>query len=204
MSTINTQPILDLIHKEAQEAADRMLKEAKGRAEDIYESSALRIATMQQETKAMAKAEADVQEDRIKRLFMLEERKDFVSMKREVIDEAFQAALAQLNQTPKDQVAQLMSDLVLSNASGKEVLQAGEVNDSFFTEAFVQNVNERLIKAGKPGQLKMDPARYPGVSGLVLKTQQSEMHCTFNALLDTKREELETRVAAILFPQEQG
>ena len=204
MSTINTQPILDLIKKEAQEAADRLLKEAKGRTEDIYESAADRIATLQKKTREQAKAEADIQEDRLRRLFMLEERKDLVGLKREVIDEAFLTALAQLNQTPADKVAQIMGDLVLQNAAGDEVLQAGAVNDAFFTDAFLQEMNTRLKQAGKPGTLTMAADRYPGVCGLVLKTSQSEMHCTFDALLSTKREELETSVAAILFPQDQG
>jgi len=93
----------------------------------------------------------------------------------------------------------MMSDLAAENAQGDETLAAGSVNDGFFTQAFVDALNARLASAGKKGQLRMDEARVPGVCGLVLKGASSQTHCTFAALMDTRREDLEARVASILF-----
>ena len=85
-------------------------------------------------------------------------------------------ALAQLNQTPADKVAQIMGDLVLQNAAGMRCCRRARLTTPF-TDTFLQEMNTRLKQAGKPGTLTMATDRYPGVCGLVLKTSQSEMYC---------------------------
>lgn len=199
MDTVNTQAIIDLIRKDAKDAADTIIAEAKDRAATISEHSASRIQQQVDEIRSQAAADADILEDRMHRLAELENRKLLVAQKRGLIDEAFRQAIAKLNALPTSEVSNVMLDLLTKHASGTEKLAAGSVNDGFFTEAFVDEANQRLTQAGKPGELTALVERVPGVCGLVLKDVHSQMHCTFSSLLEVKRESLEAQVVSILF-----
>lgn len=199
MKDINTQPIIDIIRADAKDAVKKVMREAQERAENILEHSALRLQQALEQSKLDANREANLLEDRMRRMASLELRNDLVAKKRALINEAFLKALDTLNNTPQDQVAGLMADLALSFAAGDEALMAGSVNDGFFDEVFVNNLNTRMKDNGKKGSLSMLSERTPGVCGLIIKGKRSEIDCTFSALLEARREELESRVADILF-----
>lgn len=200
MDKVNTQPIIDLIRKDARETAAKLIEEAKDRAATITEHSASRIQQQEDEIRAQAKTDTDILEDRMNRLAELEHRKLLVSQKRGLIDEAFHQSIAKLNALPVSEVETVMLDLLANYANGNETLAAGSINDGFFTPSFVEKANKRLQEMGKKGDLQSTPERVDDVCGLVLKDGHSQMHLTFAALLDVKREELETKVASLLFP----
>lgn len=204
MSNINTQPIIDLIRAEAKESARKIMQEAQDRATTIKERSSERLEQMLEKTRLDAQSEGDLLQDRMLRMASLEQRKSLVSRKRELIDDAFTKAIEQLNNLPSEQVAKRMKDMLLAYAKGDETLAVGAVNDSFFTQQFLKDVNDSLKTQNKPGTLTADNDRVPGVCGLILKDNKSEIYCTFEALLETRREELESVVADILFPAEQA
>ena len=202
MDSINTQAIIDLILQDARAQADAFVAEADRRASEMLFQSGLRLQRLEDEARAQADRDARVQDDRIRRLHLLETKKELVASKRTLMAQAFSQALEELNRTPADQVGAIMLDLLAQFAAGDETLHAGALNDAFFTEDFVRQANERLRQEGKQGELKMGTGRREGVCGLVLATSNSELFCTFQALLENRQEELEAQVAAILFPDE--
>lgn len=200
MENFNAQPILDVIHSEAKEVAEKLILEARDRAATISEHSAARIDALKEQTLQDAQREAALLDDRMRRLSELEDRKALVARKRALIDEVFTQALSRLSALPDEKVSELMLDLLARFATGTEGLAAGSVNAGFFSPAFLEAANARLAKDGKNASFHALPEKVDGVCGLVLKGANSEMHCTFSALLETQRESLEARVAAILFP----
>lgn len=200
MDTINTQAIIELILKDARSQADAVMAEADKKASELLFQSGLRLQRMEDEARVRADRDARTQDDRIRRLHQLELKKDLVSGKRRLLVRAFSRAVEELNATPADQVAQIMQALLARYAGGDETLVAGALNDAFFTGDFVSSANDRMRAAGKPGNLKMGEGRRAGVCGLVLITRTSELVLTFQALMEARQEEMEARVAAILFP----
>lgn len=200
MDSINTQAIIDLILQDAKTQADAVMADADRRVSELMFQSGLRLQRLEDEARSQADRDAKVQDDRIRRLHQLEYKKELVAGKRGLLEQAFTMAVEALNSTPVDQVAAIMTDLLVQYASGEETLIAGAVNDAFFTEDFVNAANESLQKAGKPGKLVMGEGRRDGVCGLVLTTRNSELQFTFLALMENRQEELEAQVAAILFP----
>ena len=200
MDSINTQAIIDLILQDAKTQADAVMADADRRVSELMFQSGLRLQRLEDEARSQADRDAKVQDDRIRRLHQLEYKKELVAGKRGLLEQAFTMAVEALNSTPEDQVAAIMTDLLVQYASGEETLIAGAVNDAFFTEDFVNAANESLQKAGKPGTLVMGEGRRDGVCGLVLTTMNSELQFTFLALMENRQEELEAQVAAILFP----
>lgn len=202
MENLDTKPILDLIREDAKKNADKLIADAQERAMDILEKSRHNISLWKEETKAKAEADADLLADRMQRLSALEDRKLLLSARRQILDQAFSQVLSELHALPREQVSQEILVMILANAQGDETLEAGQLNDSFFTRDFVKLANDGLIAKGKPGNLTMGEQRVPGVCGVVLKSRNSQVYCTFESLLDSKREQLEGPVAQILFPVE--
>ncbi len=200
MDGINTQPILDLIRKDADETARKLLREAEDRALTIHEQSDLRVLRLRDETAAKANLDAEQLAQRMGRLALLDERKDLLAAKRAMIDEAFAQALSRMHQLSDEQVEKQILEMLLQNAVGDETLVPGDINDGFYTADFIRKANENLIRAGKVGGLMDSGEKAPGICGVVLRRVSSEMHCTFEALLEGRREALESGIADILFP----
>lgn len=200
MDSINTQPILDLIRKEAEETARKLLEEAQDRAMTIREQSALRVAHLEDETAQKAALDGSRMAERMQRLALLDERKDLLAAKRALIDEAFAQALSALHQLSDGEVEAQILEMVLQNAVGDEQLIPGGINRGFYSQEFIRKANERLAKAGKEGALSDSGETAPDVCGVVLRRMNSETHCTFEAMLEGKKEALELGTAAILFP----
>jgi len=200
MDSINTQPILDLIRKEAEETARKLLEEAQDRAMTIREQSALRVAHLEDETAQKAALDGSRMAERMQRLALLDERKDLLAAKRALIDEAFAQALSALHQLSDGEVEAQILEMVLQNAVGDEQLIPGGINRGFYSQEFIRKANERLVRAGKEGALSDSGETAPDVCGVVLRRMNSETHCTFEAMLEGKKEALELGTAAVLFP----
>ncbi len=196
---MNAQTILEKIGSDGRQAAAALLKEAREKAEALRASSEAKIVKMREETLAGAKAEAAALEVRMQRMADLEDRKQLLAQKRGLMDEAFAMALEKLKQlTPKQMEDFFLSQLLLS-AKGTETLLAGALCDGWYAPAFADRANAALKAAGKPGMLKTAPGRREGATGVILMDEGMEINCTLEALLSSKRLEMEAQVASILY-----
>ena len=199
---MDTQPILSLIRDEALQAAESARVQALERAKVIREESLTRSARMFESAKAEAAHEAEQARDRLRRLRELEDRKYALSARRELIGKAFDKTLKKLHVLPQGEMAELMLSLIAASAQGDESLAAGDINDGFYTQAFIQKANQRLTELGRPGRLVDAGGRVSGCCGIVLRSLESQTYCTVEALMESGREGLEQKAAALLFDNE--
>ena len=199
---MDTQPILSLIREEALQAAESARAQALERAKVIREESLRSSARMFESAKEDAAHEAEQARDRLRRLRELEDRKYALSARRELIGKAFDEALRKLHVLGQGEMAELMLSLIAANAQGVESLQAGDINDGFYTPAFIQRANQKLAELGRPGRLKDAGGRAAGCCGVVLASPESRTYCTVEALMESGREGLEQKAAALLFDNE--
>ena len=199
---MDTQPILSLIREEALQAAESARAQALERAKVIREESLRSSARMFESAKEDAAHEAEQARDRLRRLRELEDRKYALSARRELIGKAFDEALGKLHVLGQGEMAELMLSLIAANAQGDESLQAGDINDGFYTPAFIQKANQRLTELGRPGRLVDAGGRLSGCCGIVLRSPESQIYCTVEALMESGREGLEQKAAALLFGNE--
>jgi vacuolar-type H+-ATPase subunit E/Vma4 len=195
-------PILEIIRSDAQQTVNKLLKEAEDRAFTIYEESDLRLNQLREDTQMKARADAGQLADRLTRLKELEDRKALLQAKRSLIDVAFAQALVRMRRLSDEKMESFMLALLVENAAGAELLIPGDVNGGFYSPDFIQKANAALVLSGKAGNLRDSGEKAPNVCGLVLKSEQFEVYCTMEALLDTRRGDFESGVAAILFPDE--
>ena len=199
---MDTQPILSLIREEALQAAESARAQALERAKVIREESLRSSARMFESAKEDAAHEAEQAQDRIRRLRELEDRKYALAACRELIGKAFDETLKMLHALPGDDLEELMLSLIAASAQGDENIQAGDINDGFYTPAFIQKANQRLAELGRPGRLVDTGGRVSGCCGIVLRSLESQTYCTVEALMESGREGLEQKAAALLFGNE--
>ena len=199
---MDTQPILSLIRDEAYRTAETVLAQARERARVMGEESLKRSALMLERAKEDAAHEAEQAQDRIRRLRELEDRKYALAARRELIGKAFDETLKKLHALPQDEMAELMLSLITASAQGDENIQAGDINDGFYTPAFIEKANQRLAELGRPGRLVDTGGRVSGCCGIVLRSLESQTYCTVEALMESGREGLEQKAAALLFDNE--
>lgn len=199
---MDTQPILSLIREEALQAAESARAQSRERAKVIGEESLTRSARMFESAKEDAAQEAELAGERLRRLRELEDRKYALASRRDLIDKAFDEALKQLRALPHDEMEELMLSLIASSAQGDESLQAGDINDGFYTQGFIQKANQKLAEQGKAGRLSDAGGRAAGCCGTLLISRESQTYCTVEALIEMGREGLEQKAAALLFGNE--
>ncbi len=196
---MNAQAILEKIGSDGRQAAAALLKEAREKAEALRASSEAKIVKMREETVAGAKTEAAALEVRMQRMADLEDRKQLLAQKRALMDDAFAMALDKLKQLTPKQMEDFFLSQVLLSAKGTETLLAGALCDGWYAPAFVDRANAALKAAGKPGMLKAAQGRREGATGVILMDEGMEINCTLEALLSSKRLEMEAQVASILY-----
>lgn len=197
---MDTKPIIAQIEADAREAVSDVLKEVEDQVLNIREQSDLRLSQLKKETLRSASEESARLAERMHRLNELNIRVELLKEKRSLIDKAFDGALEKLRTLPEDQFAEWLL-VQLDSAQGTEEVRAGAINDGFFSPAFLEKANKRLTNIGKPGALRDAGGRVPGVSGLVLFSQGSEVNCTFEMALEQVRMDMEAKLAQVLFDE---
>ena len=197
---MDVSSITGRIEDSARQNAKRFLDEANSRIQSMQDACDGYVEQSRREAVRDAEAEAKVLEQNLRRLGALEDRKDLLRLKHELIDEGFEAARAALLELPEKELKQLFLRLVRQAAQGHELVSVGAIKPGFY-QGFVAEANALLQKDGKPGGLKDANKQRAGICGVILSSPGSEVHCTLDMLLRGKREALEGEVARILCSQ---
>ena len=119
-------------------------------------------------------------------------------MERQVVEMAFAGAVRRLKALPADQYRAWMMHLALKAAQGGETAVVG-LQDAVLDADFWAQVNQELVRQGRPGGIALSPERQQSAGGFVLVDARGvEIDCTFEAMLRNARPQLETQVVGIL------
>lgn len=196
---MDVKAILDKIGEDAKASAAELLDEARQRAEALRTASRQRVNALLEENDRRILSDAKEQEARLVRMAELEEKKQFLSAKRGVLDRAFHQAVETLRALPEKDARAFFLARVVALSEGDEALLPGRDGPQLFDAGFVAEANEALVNAGKKGALTLGQEKAAG-SGFVLQKGGTEINCTFESLVDALRLEAETDAAGILFP----
>lgn len=196
---MDAKAIIDQIGEDAKSAAADLLNEARKKADALRAACRQRLDARAEEIDRRIVQDAKEQEARLVRMAELEEKKQFLTAKRAVLDRAFEQAVAVLRALPDGEARAFFLRRLTALAEGDETLLPGRDGPQLFDGAFLAEANAALMQAGKKGQLTLSGERTAG-SGFVLRKGGAEINCTFEALVDAMRLESETDAAQILFP----
>lgn len=196
---MNADAITAKIMVEARGVAAQLLREANERAEQIRHGAEAELAKQREQTMDQARRECADLRDRMLRMAELEERKQRLSAKRSVINQAFDRAAERMRAMPDEQRCAYMHKLLVSNAEGDELIVVSDSDAKLFDSGFLTSVNKAMAESGKASNLLLSTEHRETGGGFILKRGGMEVNCTFPAMLEEKRVSLEAEVAGLLF-----
>lgn len=192
--------IKEKILEDAKREADKIIKEAELEAQQILEQ-AEKTAAENRKT-LNEKAQEDAQETRRKTLAMteLDMRKEQLAVKQKMIDLAFEKTLERLNKLEgKEYEKMILNMLEKAVETGQEEIILSPNDRKKFKPELLTTLNNRLSKKGIKSDLKISNEARRIQGGFILKRRGVEVNGSFETLIRTEREEIESKVAAILF-----
>jgi len=194
------EKIKEEILAEARQEADSNVERAKAKAEEL-----LKQAREEAERKKQISLEKATQEGKEKRQRIianteLEGRKKRLQAKQEVLEEVFVQVMTALNSMPVEEYSKILADMILSSVkSGTEEIVLAAKDKARLGEEFLTNLNLRLSKAGKKGNLKLAEETGDFQGGFILKSGDVEINQSFEAILRMQHDELEALAIKVLF-----
>lgn len=187
----DAQKQIDEIKAQASEASQKIIQEAKKQAES-YRAKALEDA----------QKEAEQHKQRIISTANLEFRKNILAVKQEAIDMAFQEAVNSLVNMKDQDYLNLLKNMILENVqTGEEEIILSERDKQRLGDDLLKQVNSQLAKDKKKGKLTLSKNTYNILGGFVLRRGNIELNDSFESLFNSFREDLESEVSKVLFPE---
>ena len=193
------EKITGRINEDVQREIDALTADANREAGEI---TARYQAQAQQESADIVergrKAAAE-REERLASVAQLDARKLELAAKQEMLQKAFDTALAYLLDLPEDKYVALLADLAVRAArTGSEQVILSQKDRTRFGKQAVTAANEKL---GDKGRLTLSQETRPIQGGLILSDGDVEVNCTFETLVRLQRGELDREVAKVLFDE---
>ncbi len=207
---MGAQQILDTIRLDAQADAQRMLNAAQAEAEKAKADALAAAGSEAAGIEAKAAAEAAETEKRRLLTAGIEARKSALAKKRALIDEVFAQAKQALCSLSGEEYRALVCGLVTQGAQTgcEQVVVPADVAERYTRpflggKTMLELLNEALVQAGKTGSLTLSDRTGNFAGGVQLIGEESDVDCSFGALVDAFRDENEAKVYALLFQTEE-
>lgn len=196
---MNVGSITEKIISDAREAASQALREASERADMIRQESEATIEEQRNQAVSKARREGEELRERMLRMAELDQRKENLAMKRDIISEVFGEVIRMMTDMPPESARPYIKGLLLASADGDEEIIASARDQGLYDYSFLAEVNSALIASGRLGQLKLSPERRSLAGGFILIKGGVEKNCTFESIVEQMRPSLELDTANALF-----
>ena len=188
---MSLEKIIERIGEEFSLEIDKIKKETQDRVSEILKETRGKAASIKEEILKVASFEAQRRRDRILTMANLEARRVVLKEKECLIEEAYKKALVKIKRLGKKSYQDIIKRMLLKVAkSGPGEVIISREDRKRITPSFIKSINKEL-KISKEER---------GISGgFILKRKKIEINNSFESLLRSKREELESRLVRILF-----
>ena len=181
--TDDAEAIAAEIRSDTQAKTETMYAEAEKKCDEMRAEATARIASRTAEIQRSRETVAD-----------LDIKKQLLGMRRELIDEVFDGVAGSLRNILGDDYIRLISAMLRSAAEDGDVLVISANDADIITDEFVQKTAREMgIK------LTLDPEYGDFAGGIVLRSAGYDKNLTIEVETETLREEMETKVAELLF-----
>lgn len=194
------EDILKKIEKKNKKDIGRIKKEAKKKCMDINKETERLTKEFNEENRRASDLKAKKLKESMLQNARLKLAQEILKTKSSAINAIFEEALNRLKNLPADDYVSWVNKTILRTAEPgeNEIILPPKFLKVVDTTKFLEDVNKKLksksrIKFSKNSQKQ-------GVeSGFILKKQRKEINCSFQSLLDEKRNDIRLKVNKILF-----
>jgi V/A-type H+-transporting ATPase subunit E len=191
------EKITQRIAADAQAEITQLLSQADEQAERIAEKYQQQAQRERSESRAKNEKAAQEREERLVSVAQMESRKALLAARQNQVEAAFDQALDQLCQLPREKYIAVAAELLIRAAEeGK-----GQV---IFSQADRETVGQAVVDAANAachGTLALSPETRNGKGGFLLVNGSVEINCSFDTLVRLQRSEMAGEVAGILFAE---
>lgn len=195
ITKLTTKIKVDAVKKQA-----ALVKEAE---KELTQSELLKKTQLEKESaEHLKRYERELQRELSLKVSELhvKSRNRVLAAKQQILDELFEEAKVKLQQLPADQVeAFVLRKLQVTQLTGEVELIFGDKTQPLITEEMMQNWQNTL---GDEVTLKRVKHRIPNRSGVVFRQGEIEFNYIFEALLESKEEDLSYQLIELIFEQE--
>jgi V/A-type H+-transporting ATPase subunit E len=191
--------ICEKIIRDAEEKAAEHIRKAEEKAAEIIREMERKAAENREKRLQKALVEARNLEERIVAAEEMEFKNNKLKLKQDIISKAFEIALKRLAELPDDEYRQLIINMVMPlirEGNEKIVISA---RDRERLKGIDDDINGLLKEKGINGKVVISGNDGGFLGGFILGRGRMEINCTLETLVGTRRPELETEVANILF-----
>ncbi len=195
--------IVDKILKDAREQTSRIEGESRAKIQSIESQCEETVRDLLETTRKRAEKLAEDQRVKLVSMAELEIRKDVLALKQEMIETAFEGAISKLLEGDEERYSALLKKLILNaDPQGDEELILNRSDRKRIGDDLIREINETLLEARRKGDLRLSPEVRQIRGGVILRRGRKEVNCSVESIIYSKRDELEAKVARILFPDE--
>ena len=192
--------ITDRIAAEAEAEASAVLAQAEEAAAAVRADFAAQAKELGESLLRQGTEEIEQKVQRADRSSRLEAKKDILSLKQELVAQAYRRAMEKILALPEaDYIAFLAREAGNAALTGKEEILLNQADHDRVGEKVAAAANALAAKRGLPGELKLSDKTRPINGGVVLRQGDIEVNCTLDSLLELSRGSLDAEVARILF-----
>ena len=202
---MSLEKILERIERDAQDEVNRIKSRASAAVDGILEKARAEAEALKAQILEDGRNEAEQREERILSTARLDFRKALLAEKQNAIDVAFQQAVQVLIDMKDAEYRKIMQDMILPNVqTGNEEIILSERDKTRFGKKLIKDINRRLSESGKKGNLTISQDTYDMLGGFVLRRGRIELNSSFESLFKSSRDDLESEVSKVLFPEPSG
>ncbi|OOB75822.1 ATP synthase subunit E [Clostridium haemolyticum] len=195
----NIENLTSKIIENAKSTAKDIIDKAKEKENNII-SKKVSIAKKERNIiLSKAKDESKLKKQRIISNANLQVRDMKLSAKIEVLDKVFNDSIQKLNgMTTSEMINFIRNSILSSEIDGDEEIIIDSSN-LVITPQFVEELNKELKSKGKIGKLKLSSENRNIGGGYILAKNGIEINNTFDFLVKSLRDDIESEVAKVLF-----
>ena len=188
------------IIEDASIKAETILKEATDNGKLIIENKIKKAELLKDQMIEKSKIEAITVKQRIISNNQLSVRNEKIVAKQKMIDKVFVEALEKLLAIKDEEYLELVKAYLLSMpiVGNEEIIIPGKYTN-LVTEEYLSKVNIALLALGKLGEIKVSPEMRDIKSGFIVIKNGIEINNTFESLVNSLRDELESEIVKELF-----
>ncbi|MBW6409145.1 V-type ATP synthase subunit E [Clostridium weizhouense] len=195
MSNINN--LTSKIINDAEDKKRVILSEAEEKKNKIIAKKQEEAASEEKIIIEKAQREAISREERIISSAELQARNEKLKSKQVILNEVFETSIEELCNISSDDLKGFVKSAILNtNICGNQNLILNEKGKKIVDEEFISNINKELGSKGKI-TLSKETGNFKG--GFILEKDGIEINNTFEALVNSLKDELGLEVARVLF-----
>ena len=197
---MSVESLVDKIIADTKRTSSGIEKQASDEARAGEKETEKKVQQIMGEAKERAARLAGERRQRMIAMAELEDRKEVLRVKQELIEEAFRRAIEKILSFDVDAYGAFLVELILkAEPAGDEEILLNRKDRDRFGNGWIKQLNQRVGKTKKKGKMRVSEETRSIQGGAILRSGRKEINCSLESVILSKRADMEATVAKILF-----